>query len=117
MQHIRRSKWVLLTLVLCVLVGAGALLAQDHAAGAAMGAGVTFVNNSHHDLQIFARYGGSDDSCLHQPKEMELHVAAGSSGTVDSGDSKVCFCLDVPDRNACPNGWATVKANGKRVFQ
>ncbi len=116
MQQVCRSKWVLLTLALCALAGAGALLAQDHMAPAA-GSGVTFVNESGHDLQIFARYGGTDDGCMHQPKEQELHVAAKSSSTVDSGDSKVCFCLDVPDRNSCPTGWAMVKAGGKRVFR
>lgn len=114
MQHVGRSKWVVLALALCALAGAGALLAQDHMAP---GGGVTFVNNSHHDVQIFARWGGSQDECVHQPKEMELHVTGGSSGTVDSGDSMVCFCLDVPDRNECPNGWQRVKAGHKRIFQ
>jgi hypothetical protein len=116
MQHVSRSRWVLLALALCLAAGTGALVAQDNTAGAAAG-GVTFVNNSHHDVQVFARYGGTDDSCLHQPNQMELHVTAGSSSTVDSGSSNVCFCLDVPDRNSCPTGWGTVKAGHKRVFQ
>ncbi len=116
MQHASRAKWILLTLALCIMIGTGAMLAQDHAAGMAE-AGVTFVNNSHHDVQVFARYGGEDRTCMHQPKEMELHVAAGSSSSVDSGPSDVCFCLQIPDRNSCPDGWQTVKAGHKRIFQ
>jgi hypothetical protein len=116
MQHASRAKWLLLACALCAVIGTGAMMAQDHAAGMA-GDGVTFVNNSHHDLAVFARYGGEDKSCLHQAKEMELHVAAGSSSTVDSGASDVCFCLDVPDRNSCRDGWQTVKAGHKRIFQ
>lgn len=115
MQHISRAKWILATAALCTMLGAGALLAQDKMAAPAAGGGVTFQNDSNHSLQIFARYG-SEASCEHGSSQVELHVAAGSSSSVDSGSSKVCFCLDVPDRNTCPSGWAQVKAGGKRVF-
>ncbi|HXO28378.1 MAG TPA: hypothetical protein VOA80_13605 [Thermoanaerobaculia bacterium] len=115
MQQVFRVKWVLAAAALCIALGAGALLAQDKAAAPASG-GVTIQNNSNHAIQVFARYG-SEGSCEHAPNQVELNVAAGSSSTVDSGSSKVCLCLDIPDRNTCPTGWAQVKAGGKRVFR
>lgn len=115
MRQVFRCKWVCGMVVLCMAFGAGALVAQDKAAPAA-GSGVTFQNDSSHAIQIFARYG-SEGSCSSQPNQVELNVAAGTSSTVDSGSSKVCFCLDLPDRNNCPTGWAQVKAGGKRVFR
>jgi hypothetical protein len=114
MQQVFRVKWIFATAALCTALGAGALLAQDKMA-APGGGGVTFQNESNHTIEVFARYG-SGDSCEHGTNQVELHVAAGSSSTVDSGGSKVCFCLDIPDRNTCPSGWGQVKAGGKRVF-
>ncbi|HEV3075101.1 MAG TPA: hypothetical protein VHB47_11835 [Thermoanaerobaculia bacterium] len=114
MQQVFRVKWVLAAAALCIALGAGALLAQDKAAAAS--GGVTIQNDSKRAIQVFARYG-SEGSCEHAPNQVELNVAAGSSSTVDSGSSKVCLCLDIPDRNTCPTGWAQVKAGGKRVFR
>ena len=71
--------------------------------------------SSSHSWPSDCRYG-SEASCEHGSNQVELHVAPGSSSTVDSGSSKVCFCLDIPDRNTCPSGWGQVKAGGKRVF-
>ena len=118
MQQVFRVKWVLAAAALCIALGAGALLAQDKMAGPASGGGggVTIQNNSQHTIQVFARYG-SEGSCEHAPNQVELAVPAGASSTVDSGTSKVCLCLDIPDRNTCPSGWTQVKAGGKRVFQ
>jgi hypothetical protein len=115
MQQVSRCKWLCGTVALCAALGAGALLAQDKPAAPA-GAGVTFQNDSNHAIQIFARYG-SDDACARRPNQVELNVAAGTSSTVDSGATKVCFCLDIPDRNNCPTGWVEVKPGGKRVFR
>jgi len=114
MQQVFRVKWVLAAAALCTALGAGALLAQDKMAAPASG-GVTIQNDSKHAIVVFARYG-SEGSCEHAPNQVELNVAAGASSTVDSGSSKVCICLDIPDRNTCPTGWAQVKAGGKRVF-
>jgi hypothetical protein len=117
MQHVFRAKWVFGTLALCAALGTGAALGQDKAAPAAGGGGgVTFQNDSSHAIQVFARYG-SDDACARRPNQVELNIAAGSSSTVDSGSTKVCFCLDVPSRNDCPSGWAEVKPGGKRVLR
>jgi hypothetical protein len=118
MQQVFRVKWVLAAAALCIALGAGALLAQDKTAAPASGGGggVTIQNDSNHTIQVFARYG-SEGSCEHAPNQLEINVAAGSSSTVDSGSSKVCICLDIPDRNTCPTGWAQVKAGGKRVFR
>jgi hypothetical protein len=117
MRQVFRVKWILATAALCIALGSGALLAQDKTAAPAAGGGsVTFQNDSNHPIEIFARYG-AEASCEHGSKQIELHVAPGSSGTVDSGTSNVCFCLEIPDRNTCPSGWAQVKAGGKRVLR
>jgi hypothetical protein len=115
MLHVFRAKWIFATAALCMALGAGALVAQDKMAAPAASGGVTFQNDSNHAIQVFARYG-AEASCDRQPNQIEIQVAAGASGTVDSGSSKVCFCLDVPDRNSCPSGWGQVKAGGKRVL-
>jgi hypothetical protein len=119
MQQVFRTKRVFGTLALCATLGTGALLAQDKAAPPAAGGGgggVTFQNDSNHAIQVFARYG-SDDACVRRPNQIELSVAPGSSSTVESGSTKVCFCLDVPSRNDCPSGWTEVKPGGKRVLR
>ncbi|HLX06797.1 MAG TPA: hypothetical protein VKY89_02925 [Thermoanaerobaculia bacterium] len=116
MLHAFRVKWMVAVVALCTALGAGALMAQDKMAAPGAGGGVTFQNESSQPVQLFARYGAGD-SCEHGSNQVELHVAPGSSSTVDSGDSKVCFCLAVPDRNTCPTGWTQVKPGGKRVFR
>ena len=116
MQHVVEIKRVFAMAALCAALGAGAVLAEDKAAApAAGGGGVTFQNDSSHAIQVFARYG-SDATCARRPNQVELNIAAGTSSSVDSGSTKVCFCLDVPDRNSCPTGWTEVKPGGKRVF-
>lgn len=122
MQQVSRARRLVATLAVggalaaLTVLSSGALLAEDTPAAPAAGSGVTFVNDSNHAVQVFARYG-SDDACSSRPKQMELTVAAGSSSTVDSGTTKVCFCLDVPARNSCPTGWTEVKPGGKRVLR
>jgi hypothetical protein len=116
MQHATQAKWVLVTLALCAMIGTGALAAEEKAAPAAGGGGVTFQNDSNRSIQVFARYG-SDGDCAGRPNQVELTVAPRSSSTVDSGTTKVCFCLDLPDRNTCPSGWIEVKPGGKRIFR
>jgi hypothetical protein len=116
MRQLFRAKWMFAVVALCTALGAGALLAQDKTPPAAAGGGVTFQNASNHAIEVYARFG-ADGTCDHQPNQVEIQVAAGASGTVDSGSSKVCFCLDVPARNNCPTGWGEVKAGGKRVLR
>ncbi len=115
MLHAFRVKSMVAVVALCTALGAGALMAQDKMAAPAAGGGVTFQNESGQAVVVFARYGAGD-ACEHMSNQVELQVASRSSSTVDSGDSKVCFCLVVPDRNTCPTGWAQVKAGGKRIF-
>jgi hypothetical protein len=115
MRNVFRAKWIFATVAVCTALGAGALVAQDKTAAPAASGGVTFQNDSNHAIQIFARFG-ADADCDRQPNQVELQVAAGASGSVDSGSSKVCYCLDVPARNSCPSGWSQVKAGGKRVL-
>lgn len=115
MLHVSRAKWMFAVVALCTALGAGTLLAQDKTAAPA-GGGVTFQNDSSQSIQVFARYGAGD-ACEREPNQVELRVAPRTSSAVDSGDSTVCFCLEVPDRNSCPTGWTKVKAGNKRVFR
>ncbi len=117
MQHFSRAKWVLASLAICVVLGTGVVLAQKDAGGMPASGGVTLVNNSNHNITIFARFGSDDASCEHKPSQLEINVPAKGNSTVDSGTTKVCFCLDIPSRDTCPQGWGQIKAGGKRVFQ
>jgi hypothetical protein len=77
------------------------------------GNGVTFVNNSSRQLTFYTRFG-SEASCQALPKAQTVSIAPSQSVTVDTGGSKVCFCLQVPERRGCPTGWSEVKAGGTR---
>ncbi|HVT58306.1 MAG TPA: hypothetical protein VHR45_07890 [Thermoanaerobaculia bacterium] len=112
MQSVTRSKALLTALIASSVLSVGAALAADVPSGG----GVTFVNESNHDLTLFVRYG-SDASCARRPKQQELKIAAGQSASVDSGDSKVCMCIDVPERNTCPTGWSDIAPGAKRRFR
>jgi hypothetical protein len=77
------------------------------------GNGVTFVNGSSRQLTFYTRFG-SDASCQALPKSQTVRIAPSQTVTVDSGGSKVCFCLQVPERRGCPTGWTEVQAGGTR---
>jgi hypothetical protein len=89
-----------------------AALAAD--APAASGSGVTFVNGSSRQITFYTRFGSSGGSCEGQPKAQTVSIGPNQTVSVDSGDSKVCFCLQVPERRGCPSGWSEVKAGGTR---
>jgi hypothetical protein len=76
--------------------------------------GATFVNSGTHSITLYARFGSNDGSCESQPKDQKVNVEPKQTVSVDSAGSPVCFCLQVPDRNTCPSGWATVKPGGTR---
>jgi hypothetical protein len=77
------------------------------------GTGVTFVNSSSRQLTFYTRFG-SEASCQSLPKTQTVSIAPTQSVTVDTGGSKLCFCLQVPERRGCPTGWSEVKAGGTR---
>lgn len=88
-----------------------AAVAQE-AAPAAEG-GVTFTNGSDRHITFYTRYG-SDASCSRKPKSQSVSIAPGQSVSVPSGDSAVCYCLQVPNLRSCPSGWGEVAAGGTR---
>ena len=80
----------------------------------ATGTGVTFVNGSNRRIDVYTQYG-SDASCGSKPQAKRITIDAGQSGVLDSGSSKACFCLKVPNRGTCPSGgWTEVKAGSTR---
>lgn len=100
------------SLALGLIAGAALSLAAA-AADTPSGSGVSFVNGSNHHITFYARYG-SDGSCENQPKAQTVSIESNQTVSVDSGSSKVCFCLQVPERGSCSTGWAEVKAGGTR---
>ena len=78
------------------------------------GSGVTFVNGSSRQITFYTRFGSSGGSCEGQPKSQTVSIGPSQTVSVDSGDSKVCFCLQVPERRGCPSGWSEVKPGGTR---
>jgi hypothetical protein len=74
--------------------------------------GVTFVNGSNHHIFVYTRFG--EGSCESKSKAQTASIDAGQSLSVDSGSTSVCFCLSVPERGNCANGWSEVKAGGTR---
>jgi hypothetical protein len=78
------------------------------------GTGVTFVNGSNRRIDVYTQYG-SDASCGSKPQAKKITIDAGQSGVLDSGSSKACFCLKVPNRGTCPSGgWTEVKPGATR---
>jgi len=87
---------------------------QGTAGTAETGTGVTFVNGSNRRIDVYTQYG-SDASCGSKPQAKRITIDAGQSGVLDSGGSKACFCLKVPNRGTCPSGgWTEVKAGSTR---
>ncbi len=100
------------------LIGALALtaaLATGALATAATTGGVTFMNGSNHRVDLYTRFGGS--SCDSATTAKKVTVDAGQSSAVDSGDAKVCYCLDVPERSTCPGGWLQAPAGSTQRLQ
>jgi hypothetical protein len=87
---------------------------QGTAGTAGSGTGVTFVNGSNRRIDVYTQYG-SDASCGSKPQAKRITIDAGQSGVLDSGSSKACFCLKVPNRGTCPSGgWTEVKPGATR---
>jgi hypothetical protein len=102
------------SLVLGVIAGTAlsmAAFAADTPAGDSNG--VTFVNGSSRQLTFYTRFG-SDASCQALPKAQTVSIAPNQTVTVDTGGTKACFCLQVPERRGCPTGWSEVKAGATR---
>ena len=99
--------------VLGLVAGAALSMAAAAADTPAAGTGVTFVNGSNRQITFYTRFG-SDASCQGLPKSQTVSLGPNQTVTVDSGDSKVCFCLQVPERRGCPSGWSEVKAGSTR---
>jgi ABC-type phosphate transport system substrate-binding protein len=107
------GKSLVLGLVAGTALSMAAMAAETPETTPAAGNGVTFVNGSSRQLVFYTRFG-SEASCQSLPKAQTVSIAPNQTVTVDSGGSKVCFCLQVPERRGCPSGWSEVKAGGTR---
>jgi hypothetical protein len=93
-------------------LGAGSLMAEGM-----VGSGVSFVNAGKSTVYVYTRYGAGS-SCNDMRTDKTLKIKAGQTGKVDSGDSKVCYCLALPNRtDGCPAGWQEVPAGGSLTIQ
>lgn len=103
------------SLVLGLVAGTALSMAAMAAdtSNTATGNGVTFVNGGDRQITFYTRFG-SEASCQGLPKAQTVTIAPSQTVTVDSGGSKVCFCLQVPERRGCPSGWSEVKAGATR---
>jgi len=81
------------------------------------GNGVSLVNAGKNTLYVYTRYGAGG-SCDDMRTAKNLKIKAGETAKVDSGESKVCYCLALPNRtDGCPGGWQEIPAGGSLTFQ
>lgn len=94
-----------------------ALDTTSAAAGGMAGNGVSLVNGGKNTLYVYTRYGAGS-SCADMRTAKNFTIKAGETAKVDSGDSKVCYCLTQPTgTNSCPGGWKEVPAGSSLTFQ
>jgi len=109
-----RGRKMMLAMATVAALGAASLAAAEQAPG---GSGVSFVNAGKNTLYVYTRYGAGT-SCDDMRTSKNLKVKAGETAKVDSGDSKVCYCLALPNRtDGCPGGWAEVPPGGSLTVQ
>ncbi len=81
------------------------------------GHGVSLVNAGKQTLYVYTRYGAGS-SCDDMRGAKTFKIKSGETAKVDSGDSKVCYCLALPNRtDGCPGGWQEIPAGGSLTFQ
>jgi len=108
----RKMMLSLATVAAMTALGAASLAAENMAGGS-----VSFVNGGKSTLYVYTRYGAGS-SCDDMRSSKDLKIKAGETAKVDSGDSKVCYCLALPNRtDGCPGGWAEVPAGGSLTIQ
>ena len=89
MRRENQSSRIVIAGVLAVAVMATGLIT----AGAALAKGqdVTFVNQSKRHQELLVAYG-ADEKCDAMPTQENVSLDPGESQTVESGESKVCWC-------------------------
>lgn len=111
MWNVRRN--TVLALATVVAMGAASLAAAEGMAGN----GVSFVNSGKSTIYVYTRHGAGD-SCDNMHGDKTLKIKAGDTGKIDSGDSKVCYCLTAPTRtDGCSSGWQQVAPGGSLTLQ
>lgn len=108
-MHGRTTAW---TFAAILAVGIASAWAES-----VHGNGVSLVNGGKNTLYVYTRYG-SGSSCSDMPTSKSFKIKAGETAKVDSGDSKVCYCLAMPNKtDGCPGGWQEIPAGGSLTFQ
>ncbi len=105
------------TLAALTLAAIATLGMASAAAEGMAGNDVTLINGGKNTLYIYVRYGtGSSCDDMHTAKSFT--IKAGQTQKVDSGSSKVCYCLALPNHiDGCPGGWLMIPAGGSVTFQ
>jgi hypothetical protein len=106
------------TLALAAMASIAALGVATAASAESMaGNGVSLVNSGKNTLYVYTRYGAGS-SCDDMRTAKSFKIKAGETAKVDSGESKVCYCLALPNRtDGCPGGWQEIPAGGSLTFQ
>jgi hypothetical protein len=108
-----RRKTAVLALAATAALGVASVASAEGMAGG----GVSFVNAGKNTIYVYTRYGAGS-SCNDMRSDKKLKIKAGETAKVDSGDSKVCYCLALPNRtDGCPGGWQEVPAGGSLTLQ
>lgn len=104
-------------MTLSILALAAGLAIDSTAAQAGSTSGVSFTNGGKSTLYVYTRYGAGS-SCDDMRTSKTFEIKAGATAHVDSGDSKVCYCIALPNRTAgCPGGWQEIPAGGSLTFE
>lgn len=106
MKQIVHSTGVLVSCA-CLLVAIVALGAAPTALAA--DANVTFKNQTASTQHVLAVYG-DEGSCSDMSGKDQITLEPGQSATVESGDSKVCWCTSTLGKVGSCNPWHMTKA-------
>ena len=85
----------------------GAVVTND---ADAKGENVTFTNKGDHKVFVLAAHGGK--RCTDMSEKINFELEPGAEHTVESGDSKVCYCVGMRTKvSACAEGsWKIARA-------
>jgi hypothetical protein len=109
----KTATWVLAAMAAVATLGVVPAASAEEMAGH----GVSLVNSGKQTLYVYTRYGAGS-SCDDMRSAKNFKIKSGETAKVDSGDSKVCYCLALPNRtDGCPGGWQEIPAGGSLTFQ
>lgn len=83
----------------------------------AKGTDVTFINRSDRTQYVLAAFG-ADGSCSDMPQRENLVIDSKQMQTVQSGDSKVCWCSSRAGKiGDCTDTWKKARPGSKQRIE